>query len=616
MAAESHITIRNRAVFALLLCVTLALIGTSSALAVTYVTAPGVLSTAGETYVLNADITASGTAFTIAANNITLDGQQHKIIYATGGSGYGVLLSNRSGVTIKNCVIELPATAAGGGKHAIYGNTSSNCTVTGNNINLDKGTASDNTGIALSYGTFVVSNNTIRVRPVGKGIDVGQTGATQVYGNTITMTPNVGGTHTAGIYVSCPNASAPGGFNVYGNTITVQGGTGTLRNHGIWLAVWAVNGQVHDNQITNNSDESRGIMIDLNSNGSRIYRNTILTTGTNCRGIRLRDSDWDELYENNVHTTGAGGNAIEIGRNDQVNADSCAYNTIHNNTFQADGASTSAISMYDDPENNTFYDDVLISNYCGLNIVNSKSNSFTRERFQPGTNPSSYRDVYITGATGYGISVPSTGNVLTDAIKGSAIAYVWGGGTWDLTVRYSATITVTNSQGAALQGGGVSITDATGANIYMGTTDSNGQVIVPLVNFVQSGPSSRVTKTPHVVTASKAGYTTQQVTVTADHTQSVPIMLSGGDQPTLTITPNNTTPSPGDTVTYTIAYANQTGSQIINCVVTTIVPAHTTFVAGSAGTGVYNAQARTQTWSVGTLPTGQQGQVSFRVTVD
>jgi uncharacterized repeat protein (TIGR01451 family) len=617
MTLESHISVCKQMLLALVLCAAVVLISASPSLAVTYVSAPRALSTAGETYVLSADITASGTAFPVTASNVTLDGQGHTIVYATGGSGNAVALSNRSGITIKNCVITLPdTTTAAGGAHAIYGNSSSNCTVTGNNINLDKGTASGNHGIALLYGSNnVIHDNTVRARPVGRCISVEQNNYAQVYNNVLTLTPNLGGTHTACIYVSCPSISAPGQFNVYGNTITVNGASGSVRDHGIWLAIWAVNGQVHDNQITNNSDESRGIMIDLNSNNNKIYNNTITTNGVNTRAIRLRDSDNNELYNNNIHTTASGATGIEVGRND-ASVDSVSYNIIHNNTIQTDSATANALTFMEDSEHNTCYDDRLISNHCCLSVSDSSDNAFTRERFSSGSSPSSYRDVYVAATTGYTWSHPGTGNILTDPSKGSAMVYVWGGGTWDLTVRYTVTVNVTNSQGAAVSGATVSITDAAGATVYTGTTDGNGVAATPLIHFIQSGASTRVTKTPHRITASKSGYTSQQAVVTADHTQTVVIALGGGNVPTITMAAQPTEALPGQVVTYTITYINQTTAQITNCVVRAPVPAHTAYVAGSAGAGVYDAASQTVTWSVGTLAPSQQGQVSYRVTVE
>jgi len=72
----------------------------------------------------------------------------------------------------------------------------------------------------------------------------------------------------------------------------------------------------------------------------------------------------------------------------------------------------------------------------------------------------------------------------------------------------------------------------------------------------------------------------------------------------------------GNTVTYTLAYANN-GTTATNTVLTDVLPANITYVTGSASNGgTYNAATRTLTWSLGALATNQSGQVSFNVTVD
>ncbi|MCX8202479.1 MAG: right-handed parallel beta-helix repeat-containing protein, partial [Candidatus Micrarchaeota archaeon] len=53
---------------------------------------------------LTSDLTCSGTALYIGANNIVLDCDGYTITHT--GSGNGIDLSGRSGVTIKNCIIE------------------------------------------------------------------------------------------------------------------------------------------------------------------------------------------------------------------------------------------------------------------------------------------------------------------------------------------------------------------------------------------------------------------------------------------------------------------------------------------------------------------------------
>jgi len=600
---------------AILICLAF-LLGTSSAMALTNISAPGTLSKSGETYVLTADITASGTAFSITANGITLDGQGHTVVYATGGSGNAVYMDNRGSVTVKNLVIDLPAnSSASGTAAAVRAGSCTGCVVDNCTINLDKGTASGNTALSFAYGVGdTVSNCNLTVRPVAYGVDLQQNNGARVFGNTILMRANYVNSYAICINASCSGPSAPGGTQIYNNNITVEGGSGTYKGIGIGVGMNFRNGQIYGNTISDASEQARALMLDSGAYNNIVHDNVISTTGGSCRGIRLRDSSNNEFYNNTVNTTGGGGTPLEVGRADSTFS-GVAYNVIHDNHFRAEGANTPAVLLYEDSEHNAFYGNEYVSNYRSLSINDSSDNTFTRDTFRAGSSPSGYVSVNIGASSGYTWSHPATGNILTDPMSAGPLSYAWGGGTWDLTVRFTATITVTGPQGTGVEGATVSITDATGANAYTGTSDANGQVVVPLVYFVQSSPSSRVTKTPHTIRVSKAGFADQQASVTADHVQTVTIPLSG-DQPVLSMAADNLTPKPGQTVTYTITYANQSAEQITNCVVKTTVPAHTTFVADSAGSGIYDSQTGVITWSIGTLTPGQQGQVSYQAKID
>jgi uncharacterized repeat protein (TIGR01451 family) len=81
--------------------------------------------------------------------------------------------------------------------------------------------------------------------------------------------------------------------------------------------------------------------------------------------------------------------------------------------------------------------------------------------------------------------------------------------------------------------------------------------------------------------------------------------------------------SPGDAITYSFTATSTGNIDETNTVVTDVVPAGTTYIAGSAvcaGVGIctasYNPANRTVTWQIGTLAAGASRGVSFKVTVD
>ena len=98
---------------------------------------------------------------------------------------------------------------------------------------------------------------------------------------------------------------------------------------------------------------------------------------------------------------------------------------------------------------------------------------------------------------------------------------------------------------------------------------------------------------------------------------SDPVEIGVG-APRLTIAKSASTVSanPGDTITYTISYANDSPVNVTSAVISDVLPSGLTFVSASDG-GSYNAGNRTITWSVGDIPSGDGPfTVSFVVTVD
>ena len=116
------------------------------------------LGTAGATYVLQNDITTTGTCFTITADNITLDGNGFTIDGDDSGIDYGVnTTGNRNSLTIKN-FFNITDFDRG-----IYFKNTNNSLITNNtaNSNVD--------GIRLVSS----SNNTIENNTINSNFDYG-----------------------------------------------------------------------------------------------------------------------------------------------------------------------------------------------------------------------------------------------------------------------------------------------------------------------------------------------------------------------------------------------------------------------------------------------------------
>ncbi len=71
---------------------------------------------------------------------------------------------------------------------------------------------------------------------------------------------------------------------------------------------------------------------------------------------------------------------------------------------------------------------------------------------------------------------------------------------------------------------------------------------------------------------------------------------------------------PGDLVTYTLSYGNNSASDALHVVMPWAIPVSTQFVSASAG-GIYDASHGVATWNLDTVPAGQSGAVTLIVKV-
>ncbi len=74
---------------------------------------------------------------------------------------------------------------------------------------------------------------------------------------------------------------------------------------------------------------------------------------------------------------------------------------------------------------------------------------------------------------------------------------------------------------------------------------------------------------------------------------------------------------PGDTIMYTVCFANEGNANLTGVVLTDVIPVNTTYVAGSATPAAsYDEATRTLTWDLGTLGPAASGCGTFSVTVN
>jgi len=206
----------------------------------------------------------------IDSNGITLDGNGHKVVGS--GSGSGVYLSGRSGVTVKNLEIK-------NFYYGMYVRYSSGNTIADNSIS--------------SYSQWHVgiymrpaSNNNLEgndISGTGTGIYFRSSNGNNVIGNNVSFNYYTG----FGIYASSNNN------NFVGNTVN-SNGIGTYRHYGGFY-VWSCYGNNFLNN-TVNSNVGWGIRL-WACNNNKVIGNTVSSNVG--LGIRLDGSSNTRVYNNN-----------------------------------------------------------------------------------------------------------------------------------------------------------------------------------------------------------------------------------------------------------------------------------------------------------------------------
>jgi len=294
---------------------------------------------------LTANIVNYSTCFTIAANNIILDGAGYTIT-GNGSSSYGINFDGYDNVTVKNfgginnfstaigdndgdtgqnntffnnTIITVRDKSVGGGIIGIYLRKSVGINVSSNTIYL----FGNNTGIGASSGTgilllstnsSIISSNIINtsVEAGGGGIVLDSVSNLNNVTNNIITT---GDESQRGIYLRGEGANKNIGNRLIANNITCNNNGA----QGIRLEV-SVNSTLSSNNVTINGDsstDSAGIWF-TNSSFNELSSNLIITNGVSTPGLTLPNSDGtapnnnNNITSNNITVTGTNSKNIDL----------------------------------------------------------------------------------------------------------------------------------------------------------------------------------------------------------------------------------------------------------------------------------------------------------------
>ena len=295
-----------------------------------------------ESCTMNCNLNATGTCFTIGADNIVIDGNGYSIMGAT---GTGIYLNSRNNVTIKNFQIY-------NFSYGIYLLSSSNNTISNNIANYNS-----YRGIYLfSSSNNALTNNTANNNMLyGINLD---------YSSNNTITNNTANNNWDGIYL----------LSSSNNNIT----NNIVNNHfdGIYLS------SSSNNTITNNTanNNSYGINLDYSSNYNTLTNNT---ANNNSYGIYLesalnnlfKDSIINASITNDIYSSGTSNNTflnVSFNKSNVQIDDGVIYVKWYVDVLVKDSISNNGI----DGATVTFYDDAGSDDEDIITTVTTNSSGY------------------------------------------------------------------------------------------------------------------------------------------------------------------------------------------------------------------------------------------------
>ena len=324
-----------------------------------------------------------GNGITIGANNIVLDCAGHSM---TGpGSGYGVELRNKNGVTIKNCNISgfyfglvivsssfntlLDNSASSNTENGIYISSSFNNTLTGNTVSSNR-----------RYGIFSDSSSPKSNNNIFTFNDVSLNGSD---GIVVDGHDNILTSNTA-------NSNYGNGISLYNSVSSSTLTSNTANsNHisGISLGQNSNNNLIENN--TANSNSTFGIYLNSNSNNVLTANTAISNSNT---GISINSSSGNTITSNIVNSNGNGinmrggyvGNNLVLSSNNTI-----ASNTVNSNrgygiaidsssnfnTLTSNTASNNSSGIIIESSNTVLTGNAANNNYNGITLFPGSNNN-------------------------------------------------------------------------------------------------------------------------------------------------------------------------------------------------------------------------------------------------
>jgi hypothetical protein len=526
-----------------------------------------VLDDAGETYTLTADVSATGTCFTVAQNDITLNLNGRTVTYNTGAEDmrYGIAIpphyltrTSFPDTAIPDSAFTLEkrnftvyggtltqASGNGTNSHGIRGMHSHSIAIHDLTINVhgddtDAVEFNESDTISVYQNTLNSTSTVVTNRHQGRGVVqfVETSGGNRVYSNTITGGPQIG------IRIAGYNLSTYPADEVHGNTIRQNGKVANCYA----ISAGAKNMKVYNNLI----EPQNGRGIHVGNDNQRIYGNTItVKEGKNAEvdpgwshGIKIEEATNAKIYDNVVTAIATAGYGYAYALDISVNANS--NNEVYNNTFTAttDTADLRAVAVHIvgpvalgngiDIHHNTFRSNNynVWVNWNGGHDVLFRSNTF--ERY--GT-PINYHTIAIhNGGDNASSNIRFLDNATGTGASMHDLNYNPYSPGFSYGVEQYLNVVAKNAAGSPISGASVTVKNSSGAVAVSGTTASDGSIVLVVPTHWYAGlPLTATTYTPHSVSITANGFqaASTSVSLTESKTTTFTLQTSGSSSSTV-----------------------------------------------------------------------------------
>lgn len=359
-------------------------------------------------YTLTTDVQHDAwVAIEIDEDNLTLDGDGYTVT-PEGAGGVGVRLVRRTGVTVKNVIVEgfyFGIYLSNSNSNTLTGNTTSNNSFgirvddSSNNTLTGNMALNNHVGISSSYSSHnILTGNTTSDNDYGIATShfsdntlTGNTAESNTYhgiglgsdSNNNTLTANTTSSNYYGIRVeSSSNNTLTGNtcelntwgifVNMSSSNNTVTGNTASYGYGGIYLSNSSDYNTLADN--TSNSNDAHGIYIGPDCNNNSVTGNTASSTVV---GISLHESDYNTVSGNTTNSNTHKGITLHYSSDNTVTDNTASNNSqgigvgtsSNNNTLAGNTVSSSNYGIIlGESNNNTLSDNTTENNNYGIYI--------------------------------------------------------------------------------------------------------------------------------------------------------------------------------------------------------------------------------------------------------